>query len=107
MVIVLGDMIADISMRIGGMPVNATDIQRISYMAVGPGGATNVAIAAARFGLRVAWTWVVTTLLLGATLVLTATTDVAGLPALPAVCFGFLLPNADLLWRKVRDRRGA
>lgn len=53
MVIVLGDMIADISMRIGGMPVDATDIQRISYMAVGPGGATNVAIAAARFGLKV------------------------------------------------------
>ena len=53
MVIVLGDMIADISMRIGGMPVDATDIQRISYMAVGPGGATNVAIAAAHFGLHV------------------------------------------------------
>ncbi|MBA2384312.1 MAG: hypothetical protein H0V68_06575 [Actinobacteria bacterium] len=58
--------------------------------------------AAARFGLRVAWTWIVTTLLLGATLVLTATTDVAGLPALPAVCLGFLLPNADLLWRALR-----
>ncbi len=27
--------------------------------------------------------------------------DVAGLPALPAVCLGFLLPNADLLWRDV------
>jgi hypothetical protein len=60
--------------------------------------------AAARFGLRVGWTWVVTTLLLGATLVLTTTTDVAGLPALPAVCVGFLLPNADLLWRAVRHR---
>jgi hypothetical protein len=63
--------------------------------------------AADRFGLRVAWTWIATTLLLGATLVLTATTDVAGLPALPAVCLGFLVPNADLLWRKLRGARGA
>lgn len=58
--------------------------------------------AAQRFGLRVGWTWVAMTALLGATLVLTATTDVAGLPALPAVCIGFLLPNADLLWRELR-----
>ena len=63
--------------------------------------------AAARFGLRVGWTWIATTALLGATLVLTATTDVAGLPALPAVCVGFLLPNADLLWRGIRGRREA
>lgn len=58
--------------------------------------------AAQRFGLRVGWTWVAMTALLGATLVLTATTDVAGLPALPAVCIGFLLPNVDLLWRALR-----
>lgn len=63
--------------------------------------------AADRFGLRVAWTWIATTLLLGGTLVLTATTDVAGLPALPAVCLGFLLPNADLLWRQLRGARKA
>jgi hypothetical protein len=61
--------------------------------------------AAARFGLRVGWTWIATTLLLSATFVLTATTDVAGLPALPAVCVGFLLPNADLLWRGIHGRR--
>ena len=36
--------------------------------------------------------------LLGATLIVTATTDVSGLPALPAICIGFLLPNADILW---------
>jgi hypothetical protein len=42
------------------------------------------------------------TALLGLTLVLTAYTDVAGLPALPAICVGFLLPNADLLWRALR-----
>jgi hypothetical protein len=45
------------------------------------------------------------TALLGLTLVLTAYTDVAGLPALPAICLGFLLPNADLLWRALRARR--
>jgi hypothetical protein len=36
--------------------------------------------------------------------VLTATTDVSGLPALPAVAIGFLLANADLLWRALRRR---
>ena len=62
--------------------------------------------AAARFGLRVAPTWVGMTALLAATLVLVWSWDgVAGLPALPAVCLGFLLPNADLLWRDVRNAR--
>jgi hypothetical protein len=60
--------------------------------------------AADRFGLRVAATWLAMTALLGGTLVLTATTDVSGLPALPAICVGFLLPNADLLWRALRRR---
>ena len=44
------------------------------------------------------------TALLGATLIVTATTDVSGLPALPAICIGFLLPNADLLWTALRRR---
>ncbi len=45
---------------------------------------------------------------LGVTLVLVWTWDgIAGLPALPAVCLGFLLPNADLLWRNVREARAA
>jgi hypothetical protein len=60
--------------------------------------------AAERFGLRVAGTWLAMTALLGATLVLTATTDVGGLPALPAICLGFLAANADVLWRQ-RPRR--
>jgi hypothetical protein len=60
--------------------------------------------AAARFGLRVAWTWIGMTALLAATFILTATTDVIALPALPAICFGFLLPNADLLWHALRRR---
>jgi hypothetical protein len=62
---------------------------------------------AARFRLRVAATWIGMTVCLGATLVLVwHWDDVAGLPALPAVCLGFLLPNADLLWRDARRARG-
>ena len=29
--------------------------------------------------------------------------DINGLPALPLLAFGFLAPNADLLWRKLRS----
>jgi hypothetical protein len=60
--------------------------------------------AADRFGLRVRLTWLAMTALLGATLIVTATTDVSGLPALPAICIGFLLPNGDLLWTALRRR---
>jgi hypothetical protein len=58
-----------------------------------------------RFGLRTGWTWIGMTALLALTLVLTASFDIGGLPALPAICVGFLLPNADLLWERLRDRR--
>jgi hypothetical protein len=58
---------------------------------------------AARFGLRVGWTWLGMTGMLALTLVLVWEWDVIGLPALPAICIGFLLPNADLIWRHVRD----
>jgi hypothetical protein len=62
--------------------------------------------AAERFGLRVAWTWFAMTGLLAGTLVLVWAWDgVSGLPALPAICLGFLLPNADLLWRSVAGAR--
>ena len=62
--------------------------------------------AADRFALRVAWTWIGMTGFLAATLVLVWTWDgIAGLPALPAVCLGFLIPNADMLWKNVRDAR--
>ena len=53
MIQVLGDLIADISMRLPAFPVQARDIHRLSYLEVGPGGACNVAIMAARFGLAV------------------------------------------------------
>jgi hypothetical protein len=60
---------------------------------------------AQRFGLRVGWTWITTVALLGVTLGLTSVFDLAGLPALPAVSLGFLLPNADLLWRRWQASR--
>ena len=60
--------------------------------------------AARRFGLRIGWTWLGMTGLVVGTLILTATTDVAGLPALPAVAFGFLLPNVDLIWKALRRK---
>ena len=58
---------------------------------------------AARFGLRVGWTWASMTALLSLTVIVTVAFDVGGLPALPAVALGFLLPNADLLWAQVRS----
>jgi hypothetical protein len=63
--------------------------------------------AAARWNLRVGWTWVCLTASLGGTLALATwpALGVSGLPALPLLSVGFLLPNADLLWRAVRDRR--
>jgi hypothetical protein len=60
--------------------------------------------AAARFGLRVAWTWIAMTSMLSLTLIVVSTTDIDGLPALPAVCIGFLLPNADRVWHALRRR---
>lgn len=60
---------------------------------------------AERFGLRVAATWIAITSLVSATLVATYAFDLDGLPALPAVALGFLLPNADLLWARARHSR--
>lgn len=60
--------------------------------------------AAVRFGLRVTWTWLAMVGLLAATLIATTAFDIDGLPALPAVAIGFLLPNVDRLWRAWRDR---
>jgi hypothetical protein len=62
--------------------------------------------AADRFGLRTRATWLACTLSFGATLALTAFTDVSGLPALPLLSVAFVAANADLLWRSLR-RRGA
>jgi hypothetical protein len=62
--------------------------------------------AAARFGLRVLPTWAAMVALLGATIAITVWLDLSGLPALPAVALGFLVPNADLLWRRLRGQPG-
>jgi sugar/nucleoside kinase (ribokinase family) len=51
--VVLCDLIADLSLRIGGFPVQAKDLQEVSYLELGPGGACNAAIVAARLGLPV------------------------------------------------------
>jgi hypothetical protein len=43
----------------------------------------------------------------GATLTLAVWLELSGLPALPFLSLGFLLPNADLLWRRLAPRRQA
>ncbi len=58
--------------------------------------------ATQRFALRTGLTWLAMTAFLSTTLVLVWWADTSGLPALPAVCLGFLVPNADLLWRDGR-----
>ena len=87
----------------------------IAFRIPGEGGSANLGppdilffalflATAQRFGLRVGWTWIATTVFLGATLGLTSAFDLAGLPALPAISLGFLLPNADLLWNRFCER---
>jgi len=61
--------------------------------------------AAARWGLRVAATWVLMLVSLAATIALAVWTDpfgIGGLPALPGLSLAFLVANADLLWRRLR-----
>ena len=62
--------------------------------------------AAARFALRPGWTWIALTASFGVTTVLAVVLDTAGLPALPLLSLGFLIANADLLWR-ARPQRTA
>jgi hypothetical protein len=61
--------------------------------------------AAARWQLRVNWTWAAMTAMYGLTVVTANAANVSGLPALPFLSTGFLLANADLLIRQFRDRR--
>jgi hypothetical protein len=63
--------------------------------------------AAARWNLRVVWTWVATTGVYGLTVVLANAINVDGLPALPFLSFAFLVTNADLLWRALNRRAAA
>jgi hypothetical protein len=61
--------------------------------------------AAARWNLRVGWTWFATTFMYGLTVIIATAADVGGLPALPFLSFGFLVANGDLLWRAMRQSR--
>jgi hypothetical protein len=61
--------------------------------------------ATVRWRLRPGWTWLAMTGMYGLTLVIANAVDVGGLPALPFLSVGFLLANADLLWRRLRPAR--
>jgi hypothetical protein len=63
--------------------------------------------AAARWHLRTFWTWFAMTAMYGITVVVAYAVDVGGLPALPFLSFGFLVANADLLWRAIRRSGGS
>jgi len=58
--------------------------------------------AAARWNLRVNWTWAATTFMYALTVIIATAADVGGLPALPFLSVGFLGANGDLLWRAIR-----
>ena len=58
--------------------------------------------AAARWNLRVFWTWFAMTFMYSFTIVFAYAIHVRGLPALPFLSFGFLTANVDLLWRQLR-----
>ncbi|MGH2627103.1 MAG: carbohydrate kinase family protein, partial [Anaerolineales bacterium] len=54
MIVVFGDLLLDVSVRMRRFPLDAGAMQHASRFDLGPGGAGNVAIACARFGLPVA-----------------------------------------------------
>jgi hypothetical protein len=58
-----------------------------------------------RWRLRPGRTWLAMTGMYSLTLVLANLAEINGLPALPFLSFGFLLANADLLWRRFRPAR--
>jgi hypothetical protein len=60
--------------------------------------------AAARFRLRVGWTWIAMTAFYALPLPIAVATHSTGLPALPFLSAGFLAANGDLLWRRLRPR---
>lgn len=53
MIVVLGDLLADLTMHIPEFPVRAGGMLPVQFLDLGPGGACNVAIMGARFGLQV------------------------------------------------------
>jgi len=63
--------------------------------------------AAARWNLRIGWTWFAMTYVYGLTIVIANAADVGGLPALPFLSAAFIAANADLLWRAIRRSEGS
>jgi hypothetical protein len=63
--------------------------------------------ASYRFRLRPGLTWVLLTLSFGGTIAAAVAWNQPGLPALPLLSLGFLIANADLLWRELRQRKAA
>ena len=59
--------------------------------------------ASVRFVLRPTWTWFALTASFGATIAIAVALELGGLPALPLLSLGFLAPNADLLWTRIRQ----
>lgn len=53
MVYIFNNLIVDFLLYIEGFPVEARALEEVSHVAIGPGGACNVAIVAARMGLNV------------------------------------------------------
>jgi len=60
--------------------------------------------AAQRFHLRLLPTWIGMLAGLAITFFLVQWTGASGLPALPGISAGFLVPNADILWRELRRK---
>jgi sugar/nucleoside kinase (ribokinase family) len=54
MIIVFGDMLADLCLQVSEFPLNAGDLHRTEFVELGPGGSANVAIMLARLGRPVA-----------------------------------------------------
>lgn len=53
MITILGDLLADYTMHLPFLCIEPQDLHRVSYLALGPGGAGNVAIMATHLGLEV------------------------------------------------------
>ncbi|MCO5185594.1 MAG: carbohydrate kinase family protein [Anaerolineae bacterium] len=54
MIIVLGDLLADYSLRVPALETKPKDLVTVRHLELGSGGATNVAITLARFGIETA-----------------------------------------------------
>jgi hypothetical protein len=59
--------------------------------------------AAARWNLRIVRTWIAMTAMYSLTVVIATNTRFNGLAGLPFLSFGFLVANADVLWRRLRS----